>query len=318
MSDLSPRTLTYFLAVVEEGSFTGAARRLRISQPALSHQIRGLEQALGGPVLERLATGVQPTPAGRALMREAPGALAGLARAARAARAALRGEPLGLEIATFPSLATGTLLAPICLWHDRYPESTLRLTEFRQHIRLQEAVRSGLSDLAFGSLPVTWGGPRELVARDTLVVVLPQRDPLLAYSDAVELIALAERPWVLVDPEYGFSDLVISACDHAGFQPDGMIATSQVEAAARLASTGLGVTLVPSANVPADLRELARPTKPCFASDVWAYARHEWTSQARTFLQIVAEQPAPDIPVDAIAIGPRETRRRRASSLRRG
>ena len=58
------RHLEYFVAVAEEGSVTGAAQRLRVAQPSLSHQVRALELELGGELLERLPRGVRLT-AGR-------------------------------------------------------------------------------------------------------------------------------------------------------------------------------------------------------------------------------------------------------------
>jgi DNA-binding transcriptional LysR family regulator len=83
---VSLRQLEYFVAVVDEGSFTTAAARLHVSQPGLSHQIQALERQLGGPLLERLPRGVRLTPAGRTAL---PHARASLAHAERATSAAL-------------------------------------------------------------------------------------------------------------------------------------------------------------------------------------------------------------------------------------
>ena len=58
------RQLAYYVAIVEEGSFTAASRRLVVSQPALSHQVKALEAAAGGPLLERLQHAVRPTARG--------------------------------------------------------------------------------------------------------------------------------------------------------------------------------------------------------------------------------------------------------------
>src|SRR5947208_3579174 len=63
------RQLEYFVAVVDEGSFTRAAEILHVTQPGLSHQFQALERELGGPLLERLPRKVRLTPAGRAMLR---------------------------------------------------------------------------------------------------------------------------------------------------------------------------------------------------------------------------------------------------------
>src|SRR5919205_3332845 len=97
---MNVRQLDCFVAVVEEGSFTRAARRIGISQPSLSQQVRALEESLGGLVLERHPRGISLTPAGRSLLPEARAAVRAVDRGRRAARAALALESGELEIAT--------------------------------------------------------------------------------------------------------------------------------------------------------------------------------------------------------------------------
>ncbi|MCM3925654.1 LysR family transcriptional regulator, partial [Frankia sp. AiPs1] len=75
------RQLEYLVRVVDEESFTRAAELLHVSQPALSHQVRALERAVGGALLERLPRAVRPTPMGRALLPHARAALAEAERA---------------------------------------------------------------------------------------------------------------------------------------------------------------------------------------------------------------------------------------------
>src|SRR3981081_27000 len=116
---ISLRQLAYFITVVDEGSFTGAAELLGVSQPGLSHQIQALERELGGPLLERLPRKVRLPPAGRtppppARPRPAapPTARASLAHAQRASSAARRAsgvETGELHVGTLYSISTGVL-----------------------------------------------------------------------------------------------------------------------------------------------------------------------------------------------------------------
>src|SRR5712691_1587006 len=78
--DLEPRLLRYFLAVAKELHFGRAAARLYISQPSLSNQIHKLERTLGTDLFVRTSRQVELTPAGRALLEEAPLALGALER----------------------------------------------------------------------------------------------------------------------------------------------------------------------------------------------------------------------------------------------
>jgi len=91
--DLEPRLLRYFLAVAQELHFGRAAAGLYISQPSLSNQIRTLERTLGTDLFVRTSRKVELTPAGRALLEEAPLALGALERAAERARLAGRESP---------------------------------------------------------------------------------------------------------------------------------------------------------------------------------------------------------------------------------
>src|SRR3954467_4211994 len=81
------RQMEYFLAVVDEGSFTRAAERLFVSQPALSHQGKALEQDLGGALLERRPQAVHLTPLGRAFLPHAAAAVRAAEHAGGAGRA---------------------------------------------------------------------------------------------------------------------------------------------------------------------------------------------------------------------------------------
>src|SRR5690606_10889580 len=84
---MSLRQFEYALAVAEEGSVTAAAELLRVAQPSVSQQIRGLERDLGVRLFERTPTGLVPTAVGRAFLREAEVAVSASRRARATARA---------------------------------------------------------------------------------------------------------------------------------------------------------------------------------------------------------------------------------------
>jgi DNA-binding transcriptional LysR family regulator len=191
------------------------------------------------------------------------------------------------------------LLPAIRSWHNRYPNVTVRLREFRSRYALQEAVRLGTADIAIGVRPDDWSGVQRLLGTIHFVVVLPAKDASLSRPGPVRLDHFAHRQWVLYDRAYGLADLCDAVFDIATFRPTAAVETSQAEAAARLAAAGLGPALVPLGNVPPELVKMSRRFEPAVGYEVYAFARRRWSASARAFLEIVAEKTWPPIPAGA-------------------
>jgi DNA-binding transcriptional LysR family regulator len=281
------RQLECFVAVVDEGSFTRAARRVGITQPSLSQHIRALEEKLDGAVLHRLPRGVALTPAGRSLLPEARAAVRAVERGRQGARAALQAEAGELEVATVLSMAVGLLPRFVRGWHERHPNVAIRLHEFRHRRLLEDAVEQGVADFALGPRPLRgWDGPLETVLWEEFVVVVPWSDPA-AGRRAVELEALAGREWVLYHPDHGLAGIVDEICRRAGFRPRGTVRTSQAEAAARFASAGLGPALVPDNIVLPGIEGAVLRLRPRLIRDVAVYARTELSPSAAAFVELL-------------------------------
>jgi DNA-binding transcriptional LysR family regulator len=289
----SLQRLQYLVTIADERSFTRAAERLGVSQPALSRQVSILEGELGVALLERTSAGIVPSPIGREVVVEARKALAAAQRVSQVAHDSMHLEMGQLEIATFPTLATGLLLPAIRTWNDRYPNVTIRLCEYRSRNALQEAMRLGLGDLAIGVRPDDWAGPSKLLGLKHFVAVLPSKSDLLLEQGPIDLSRLAAERWVLYDRTYGLADVTDVVFSIAGFRPNPAIETSQAEAAAKLAAAGLGPALVPPSNIPSELIANSRPFEPVLAYEIYAYSRQRWSASARAFLDIVAEEKWP-------------------------
>src|SRR3954447_24868138 len=159
----SLRQMEYLVAVVEEGSFTRAAQRLYVSQPALSHQVKALEGSVGGPLLERTPQAVHLTPMGRAFLPHAVAAVRAAGEAQRAAASVGQLEAGELRIATLHSIALGVVPAAIRAWRLANPHVSLELHEDVNIEELTEHVGLGVADVAVGPRPKGWDGPiREL------------------------------------------------------------------------------------------------------------------------------------------------------------
>ncbi|MCD6726747.1 MAG: LysR family transcriptional regulator [Solirubrobacteraceae bacterium] len=293
---LNLRLLSYWITAVEEGSVTAAAKRISIPQPALSQQIRTLERAIGGSLLERLPTGVQLTDAGRALLPEARAAVAAGQRGLQAAREALKLERGRLEFGSYATLLSGALLSSLHVWHTRYPDTSVRALEFNRHT-LVENTAQGAVDFGIGLPPPAWSGPVVDLGWDEFVIVgrLTSRRP-------VRLESLADSEWILYHSQHGLSELMAEACHVAGFSPHGAIETSQAEAAARLAATGLGYALVPKDNVPEGLQEYVRPLTRPVTWPIAVFTRRTWSPSAAAYLEILLAQHWPAPADDALVL----------------
>ncbi|MFB9908749.1 LysR family transcriptional regulator [Allokutzneria oryzae] len=247
----SLRQLEYLVTVVDEGSFTRAAELLHVTQPALSHQVRALERAVGGPLLERLPRMVRPTPMGRAMLPHARAALAAAERGRCAARQASGLECGELQLATLHSVSLGVLPPVLRAWRKEYPDVHIRLFEHRHADELREAMSTGEADIAVGPVPSEWDGPVRTIGEEEFVVVVPPDDPCAVDgADRVRLDALAERSWVHYAPGHGLATVLDQSCAAVGFQPRAAVRTEQTAAAPILAAAGLGPTLAPANVIP--------------------------------------------------------------------
>ncbi|OXM68209.1 LysR family transcriptional regulator [Amycolatopsis vastitatis] len=149
------RHLRYFLAVAEESSFTRAARRLHVSQPALSQQIRAAEKLIGTPLFHRDMPGVRLTAAGEALLEPAGDALAVVADGVRAARAAARADGRAVLRVGLPwAEVMGELTQPILATYAKaYPDTQLLFSSL-DPAGLYNGLRDNTIDIALARLPL--------------------------------------------------------------------------------------------------------------------------------------------------------------------
>jgi DNA-binding transcriptional LysR family regulator len=260
--------MEYFLAVVEERSFTRAAERLLVSQPALSHQIRALERSVGGALLERLPRDVRLTPMGRAFLPHARTAVRSAEQARRSARAVGQLDAGELRVATVHSVALGVLPAALRVWRRERPGVDLALREFSHADELAEQMAQGVADVAVGPRPPGWDGPARSLGHEEFVVVAPDLP-----AGPVRLADLVDRQWVLFSAENGLGEAVSAAFAPLGRLPRAAVRTQQTATAVRLAACGLGPALVPGNVVPPDLAGLVRPLDPPVRRELVAYSR---------------------------------------------
>lgn len=135
------RALQYFVATAEERSFSGAARRLEVSVPAVAKLVTALERSLGVRLLERAANGVSLTAGGASYLEACAPALARLVEADEITRASTQRSPGKVVVGVQHVIARGCLTQALPRFHARHPEIQIDLRDFN---RVTEEQTSGV------------------------------------------------------------------------------------------------------------------------------------------------------------------------------
>jgi DNA-binding transcriptional LysR family regulator len=191
------KQLRYFLAVAEEAHFGRAAQRLHIVQPALSMQIRTLEESLGTNLFKRTSRRVELTEAGALLRIEAERTIAQAERAELTVQRAARGEIGSIRIgfAGFSAFTGGGVASRhIRAFHASYPKVELRFSE-RQPVVLVEDIMAARLDLGYTIAPASKfdsGLAMDCVASWAWAVAIPSEHPLAAHATLSAKLLRAE------------------------------------------------------------------------------------------------------------------------------
>jgi DNA-binding transcriptional LysR family regulator len=253
------RHLRVLRSVAATGSFSAAARELGCTQPAVSQQMKGLEQSAGTPLLVRTGREMRLTQAGEALVRHAAGILAGLT-AAEEEVAAIAGLRAGrVRLVSFPSGSSTLVPTALAALRAAHPGTRVSLVEAeppRSVAMLREGeceivlafryppvAESAAADPAAAAVRGEWD---DLVVRplltDRLVGLVPEGHPL-AEAGRIGIEELAGEPWIAGCPRCRRH--LVEVCERAGFTPRIDFATDDYPAVVGLVGAGLGVAVLP-------------------------------------------------------------------------
>jgi DNA-binding transcriptional LysR family regulator len=242
---ISFRGLECLVAIVDQGSLTKAAALLHMSQPALSHQIAGIEKELGTPVIERLPRGVRPTAAGLAAVEQARVALAAADKVVASARRAAAGKGGRIRVACAETM-TAWLLGPVLRdWRHLFPGVEIDLREYTSADRMLDVLLAGGADITVAPPPTKTDEHVELLGAEEIVAVAAPGHRFAA-MDAVPLAELSHEPLVHYHPSNGNAAWVNEFAARRGvLLPEPALRTDSPRTAAQLAAGGMGVAIVP-------------------------------------------------------------------------
>jgi len=285
------RQLRYLVALAEERNFTRAAEREHIAQPALSQQVRRLEQETGLALVERTTRRVALTEAGELLLVRARRILAEL-DAAQADLQALSGVHTGhVLIGTIHTMGPIDLSLALGAFHQRHPGVELTVLE-QSSEELAGLLRVDELDLAFLSVTErveSHGiGLHQLVSEE-LVAIVP-RDHSLGARRRVRMAELADQRFITYREGARLRELLTSAGRAAGFEPQVALESNESQLIRRLVARGLGVAILPRSDATGPGAEVSVATlvEPALRRDItlaWREGRRH-TPAAAEFLEL--------------------------------
>lgn len=243
--------LHYVLTIASEKNLSKAARKIHITQPALSLFLTRLEKQLGTPLFNR--NGMQPTYAGKKYIAMAM-KIEQLYRNFELDLCSINHEQVGdLRIGTAPHIGSSILPYVLPRFAQIYPGFEVSIIEGRTN-ELEDKLEHNEVDLAFIHLPVAGENiAYELIGRAHYVLAVKKGSPLnkLSYKKPekkfpfVPVDTLKNKKFIMAFPHQGVRRIVDEIFKTAGIQPQIAFLTSSVETALLFAGAGLGYALLP-------------------------------------------------------------------------
>jgi DNA-binding transcriptional LysR family regulator len=242
------RQIRSFLSVAETLHFGRTAALIHISQPALSLQIRALEEEIGVRLLERNRRKTTLTEAGVAFRKEAAAALSQLDIAIRKSRLAANGKLGFLRIGFIFTAGFEIVPGIVRQFRSLNPEVELSLRSIPTATQLR-MLETGSLDVGFLRLPIGEHPALEVltVHREPFVVVVP-RSHQLAKSKKVRLREVSGESFVTYERSYapGFHDLILGMLRDAGIVPHISQTAAEIATVISLVDAQMGITILPA------------------------------------------------------------------------
>lgn len=254
MEKLTLKQFRYFEALAKEGHFGRAAEACAISQPALSMQIKELEETLGANLFERSARQLRLTGFGEAFairVREVLKSVDELSDFARSAE----GEFLSqLRIGVIPTIAPYMLPKIIGNLTHEYPSLDIQIRE-TQTEKLTQELEEGRLDTAILALPISEPSFAEIeLFKEEFVLVRNSEDEAKPVPDSK---SLREMRLLLLEEGHCFRDQALSFCNIRSGLPREGLEGSSLSTLVQMVGAGIGVTLIPEMAVPVETRSAA-------------------------------------------------------------
>jgi LysR family transcriptional regulator, transcription activator of glutamate synthase operon len=252
--------LQCFIAVLEEGGFKRATARLGITQPALSYQIKRLEEELGVQVFHRGPGGITPTEAGRVLLEHAHRVIASVREAHQAVRELSDGVTGEIGIGTMKCI--GTYFLPQVLWEIRakHPMVRPRILYRNSDELLDSLLANKLDVVVVANPPPDDRLEYRVLFEEQLSLVSGPNHPFFG-RPRVAASELRDAEFVALSPQTTTGALILEYLVSQGLAPAPAMTTDNIETVKRLVEAGMGVAFLPDMVTTDDVAESCGPAR---------------------------------------------------------
>ncbi|PHR95301.1 MAG: LysR family transcriptional regulator [Blastopirellula sp.] len=251
MADITIKHLRYFESLARNGHFGRAAEDCGISQPALSVQIKDLEEILGAPLVERASKRIRLTRFGEAFVSRARDILRSVSELSDLARAS-HGPLVGqFRFGVIPTVAPYFLPNFIANLTKHYPQLDLRPREAITQTLIEDLI-AGRLDTAIVALPISEPSLHEEALFDEeFVLVRPIED---ADKPVPNVAMLSKMRLLLLEEGHCFREQALSFCKMSSTLHHDLMEGSSLTTLVQMVGAGIGVTLIPDMAVPLETR----------------------------------------------------------------
>lgn len=295
------RQMMYAIQIAQERNFSRAAEKLHIAQPSLSQQLSKLEKELGVLLFKRSTNAVELTHAGAVFVEKA-GQIIDMVEQLRKEMNDLAELRKGrVVVGSVPVTGAHVLPDVLPVFRAAYPDIEIVLMEDTSQ-RLEELTVSGAADVSLLSLPINDPALAYVpIMEEEIYAAVPPDHPLsVKYGEKapVPLAQLADEPFILLKQGQVFRAIAYQLCEQAGFTPNVVFESGNIETVQALVAAGMGIAFVPHmvirrdwiGRAPVYLPLEGRPTRTL----VIAYRKGRYLSNAaEAFIQTFIDQLRP-------------------------
>lgn len=236
------RQLRYFLAIAEEQQITGAAKRLNIAQPPLSHQLKLLEEELGIKLVERGSRKIQLTDAGLILKNRAEQIVEITESTVRELKDFNSGIKGTLSIGTVSSSGAAILPDKIYNFHQMYPKVNFEIREGNT-FRILEIINSGMIEIGIVRTPFDIDNFESIsLPTEPMIAVFNKNTDPFYGKDSIKINDFSSTPLIIYRR---FENLINETFKSLKVTPNILCKTDDARSALLWADSGVGTAIVP-------------------------------------------------------------------------